>query len=85
MNAHAPMQVAPENRRRPAYPTCPQCNDVLFAAAASEHVSERHVRHVWSCESCGHVFATLVRLSFPRLDAMRAASPVATARERVSS
>jgi ribosomal protein L37AE/L43A len=34
----------------------------LFAATASEHVSETHVRHVWSCESCGHEFSTFVDL-----------------------
>ncbi len=74
MSARASMDVAqqPTPRRR-SFPTCPRCNDVLIAAAASEHVSEKHVRHVWSCDSCGHVFATSVRLSFPRLDAMRAA------------
>lgn len=50
--------------RRFALPTCPRCNDVLCAAAASEFVSARQIRHQWSCDTCGHEFSTSVRLSF---------------------
>lgn len=64
MKADAAMQVAGLLPRRFACPTCPRCNDMLFAAAASEHVSDKHVRHVWSCDSCGHEFTTSVRLAF---------------------
>ena len=53
-------------RRRFTLPSCPKCNDLLFAPAASEFVSKEHVRHQWSCETCGHEFSTSVRLSFGR-------------------
>ena len=48
--------------RRFALPSCPKCNDLLFAPAASEFVSKEQVRHQWSCEACGHEFSTSVRL-----------------------
>ena len=41
---------------------CPECHDLLVAAATSQHVEEDVVRHWWSCESCGHEFGTTVRL-----------------------
>jgi len=50
--------------RRLTLPSCPKCNDLLCAPAASEFVSKEHVRHQWSCETCGHEFSTSVRLSF---------------------
>lgn len=37
-------------------PTCPQCGDMLLAPLLAEHVSARHVRNHWACESCGHTF-----------------------------
>jgi transcription elongation factor Elf1 len=52
--------------RRIALPSCPVCNDLLFAPAASEFVSQTRVRHMWSCEACGHEFTTSVRLTFSR-------------------
>jgi ribosomal protein L37AE/L43A len=48
--------------RRIALPSCPNCNDLVFAPTASEFVSRNRVRHVWSCEACGHEFSTSVRL-----------------------
>lgn len=66
MKDQAAMRVAGPSPRRLTCPTCPRCNDLLFAATASEHVSEKHVRHAWSCDSCGHEFATSVRLTFQR-------------------
>jgi hypothetical protein len=54
--------------RRIAPPSCPNCNDLLFAPAASEFVNENRVRHIWSCDACGHEFSTSVRLSFQRRD-----------------
>jgi transcription elongation factor Elf1 len=71
MKAQAAMRVVGPSPRRIACPICPRCNDLLFAAMASEHVSEKHVRHVWSCDSCGHEFATSVRLSFQRAEPAR--------------
>jgi hypothetical protein len=38
--------------------TCIRCDHRLIAPNWSEYVSERHVRHSWSCESCGHQFET---------------------------
>jgi ribosomal protein L37AE/L43A len=52
--------------RRIALPSCPHCNDLLFAPAASEFVSRTSVRHIWSCDTCGHEFSTSVRLFFSR-------------------
>jgi hypothetical protein len=49
-----------------ALPYCPQCNDLVFAPLASEFVSTCHVRHQWSCEACGHAFATSVEILFSR-------------------
>ena len=47
---------------------CVRCNDQLIAPNWSEFVSEFHVRHFWSCESCGRQFETL--------DDVRAAPPL---------
>ena len=46
----------------PANPTtpCAQCGDALIAPEWSEHVNERCVRHLWSCEACGYEFETAV-------------------------
>ena len=40
---------------------CPHCYQLAVAPEASEFVSEDKVRHFWSCDSCGHEFATSVR------------------------
>jgi uncharacterized protein with PIN domain len=37
---------------------CPQCNEWLLAPDWSEYLSERRVRHTWSCEACGYQFET---------------------------
>jgi rubrerythrin len=36
---------------------------MLFAPEASQHVDETMIHHVWSCESCGYLFETSVRLT----------------------
>jgi hypothetical protein len=46
---------------------CILCNDSLIAPNLSEYVSERHVRHSWSCESCDHQFETS---EYPRFEAI---------------
>jgi ribosomal protein L37AE/L43A len=74
MKAQAAMRVAGSKPRQVAVPTCPRCNDMLFAATASEHVSEKHVRHIWSCDSCGHEFSTSVALPFIRTARTRMAA-----------
>jgi hypothetical protein len=48
---------------RPSFTTpCAQCGDDLIVPEWSEHVSERYIRHLWSCEACGHEFETAVYL-----------------------
>jgi hypothetical protein len=44
----------------------------VLAPAASEHVNEREVRHLWTCEACGHEFRTSVRLKSGRIREQRA-------------
>lgn len=39
---------------------CPQCSKWLLAPDWSEYLSERCVRHTWSCEACGYQFETSV-------------------------
>ena len=39
-----------------------QCGDALVAPEWSEHVNERCVRHLWSCEACGYEFETSIYL-----------------------
>ena len=46
--------------------SCPQCADTLVAPEWSEHVNERCVRHLWSCETCGYEFETVVYLQESR-------------------
>jgi hypothetical protein len=40
--------------------TCQQCSESLLAPDWSEYVSERCVRHTWSCQACGYQFETTV-------------------------
>jgi hypothetical protein len=40
--------------------SCPQCSESLLAPDWSEYLSERCVRHTWSCEACGYQFETAV-------------------------
>jgi hypothetical protein len=64
------MQLSPNNPTlalaRPAV-ECAQCGKHLFAPEWSEYLDDRHVRHLWACESCDYSFETLVR--FPDLRA----------------
>jgi len=62
MARHAETHNGTVASRRISLPSCPNCNDLVFAPAASEFVSKTRVRHIWSCESCGHEFATSVRI-----------------------
>ena len=36
--------------------SCEQCSDEVIAPEWSEYVSNSRVRHLWSCENCGHEF-----------------------------
>jgi hypothetical protein len=49
---------------------CQQCGSWLLAPDWSEHISERCVRHTWSCEACGYQFETAV--FFPALEQVAA-------------
>lgn len=44
---------------------CQQCGEWLLAPSWSEYLSERCVRHTWSCEACDYEFETAV--VFPAL------------------
>jgi RNase P subunit RPR2 len=43
---------------------CSECNDLLVAPKWSAYVSNHEVRHVWSCENCGHEIEMAVNLRF---------------------
>jgi C4-type Zn-finger protein len=40
--------------------SCPQCGGWLLAPDWSEYLSDRCVRHTWSCENCSYQFETAV-------------------------
>jgi hypothetical protein len=63
MKAHAALRVDAIPARRLPFPSCPNCDTLLFAATASAHVSEHNVRHAWVCDDCGHAFVTTVQLA----------------------
>jgi RNase P subunit RPR2 len=44
--------------------TCTECDRLLIAPKQSEYVSEEQVRHLWSCDSCGHEIELAVNLRF---------------------
>jgi uncharacterized protein with PIN domain len=56
--------VISTNDYSPYGTACILCNDSVIAPNLSEYASERHVRHFWSCESCGHQFETSEHLRF---------------------
>ena len=39
---------------------CAQCGEVMFMPEWSEYMSEHRVRHLWTCDSCGYRFETVV-------------------------
>jgi ribosomal protein L37AE/L43A len=43
---------------RPPFNLCAQCGAALIAPIWAEHVNDRHVRNLWSCEACGYQFET---------------------------
>jgi hypothetical protein len=46
--------------RRKAANQCAQCGALIIVPEWSEYLSERCVRHSWSCEMCGYQFETTV-------------------------
>ena len=46
--------------------SCDQCCEEVIAPERSEYVSKYHVRHIWSCENCGHEFQMSINvLGYP--------------------
>ena len=52
-----------DNRARPGM-ACSECNDLLVAPKSSAYVSNHEIRHVWSCDNCGHEIEMAVNLRF---------------------
>jgi hypothetical protein len=44
--------------RARAMPRCSLCSEVMVAPEASVLHSDREVRYLWSCDSCGQSFVT---------------------------
>lgn len=44
----------------PPFNLCAQCGATLIAPIWAEHLDERNVRNVWSCEACGYQFETSI-------------------------
>ncbi len=42
---------------------CRQCGAAIIAAEWSEHLSDRCIRNVWSCDACDYQFEDTVYLS----------------------
>jgi ribosomal protein L37AE/L43A len=40
----------------PPFNLCAQCGAALIAPIWAEHLDERHVRNLWSCDACGYQF-----------------------------
>ncbi len=43
-------------------PECPKCGSTLLVAEKSEFNLKGGIRHAWSCDECGHQFATAISL-----------------------
>jgi len=41
---------------------CTECDQVVIAPDRSEYLGSREVRHLWSCENCGHQIEMMVDL-----------------------
>ena len=50
----------PMSAKRKAANQCAQCGALIIAPEWSEYLSERCVRHTWSCEMCGYQFESTV-------------------------
>ena len=61
-----------DNRARPGM-ACSKCNDLLVAPKSSAYVSNHEVRHVWSCENCGHEIEMAVNVCFDTTSAQKSA------------
>jgi ribosomal protein L37AE/L43A len=54
---------------------CAQCSAQIIAPAWSEYLSERAVRHSWSCEMCGYQFESTIHFPVLELEVDLAAQP----------
>lgn len=45
---------------KPPFKLCAQCGAALIAPIWAEHLNDRHVRNLWTCEACGYQFETSV-------------------------
>jgi predicted RNA-binding Zn-ribbon protein involved in translation (DUF1610 family) len=43
-------------------PNCPRCGSVQLVAEESRFSTNGRIEHDWSCDDCGHAFATSIRL-----------------------
>jgi ribosomal protein S27AE len=60
---------APTTRLHPVAklrrPKCPRCGSVVLVAEESRFNARGRVDHTWSCDDCGNVFLTSIRLWRP--------------------
>jgi RNase P subunit RPR2 len=49
----------PTSLRRPK---CPGCGSVLLVAEESRFNAKGRIDHTWSCDECGNLFVTSIRL-----------------------
>jgi hypothetical protein len=57
-----------DNHARPGM-ACSECSYLLVAPKSSAYVNNHEIRHVWSCENCGHEIEMAVRLRFDAVSA----------------
>jgi len=50
---------ATENLNRPK---CPGCGSILLVAEESRFNARGRIDHTWSCDDCGNLFVTSIRL-----------------------
>jgi ribosomal protein L37AE/L43A len=51
-----------EKKQLRSFAHCAQCGAPIIGPEWSEHLSERCVRHFWSCDACGYEFETSIYL-----------------------
>jgi hypothetical protein len=50
---------------KPPFNLCAECGAALTAPVWAEHLDDRHVRNLWSCEACRYQFETSVYFPVP--------------------
>jgi len=43
-------------------PRCPRCSSAVLMAERAEFGPDGRIRHTWSCDYCGNVFVTSIRM-----------------------